>query len=137
MTDETVRKRYPDAVIEVSLFEDLVASALAEVAFSELIENAVKHAEGEVPHVRVTDTVRDDEVVVGIEDDCPPLPELEHRVLTGEQEMNNVYHSTGLGPWLVYWVVDLSDGSIAFGTSDESGNTVTVSLPRARTPPPG
>jgi hypothetical protein len=49
VTDETVRKRYPDAVIEVSLFEDLVASALAEVAFSELIENAVKHAEGEVP----------------------------------------------------------------------------------------
>ena len=132
---ESVRPRYPDATFETDVSGELVATALAEieVAFSELIENAVKHAESDDPHVRITGAVRDGEVAVEIADDCPPLPEFEYRVLSGEKEMNDVYHSTGLGLWLVYWVVDLSDGRIEF-TTDESGNTITVVLPRASGP---
>jgi len=46
--------------------------------------------------------------------------------------MDDVYHTSGLGLWLVYWVADLSDGNIAFDRS-ETGNTITLTLPRDRT----
>lgn len=130
----TVAARYPDASIETELPGSLTAVALPEieVALSELIENAVKHAEVDEPTVRVSARTGSGSVVVDIADDCPPLPEFEYRVLTGEQEMSSVYHSTGLGLWLVYWVVDLSDGSIDFETDDDRGNIVSVVLPAPR-----
>ena len=134
----SVRVRYPAATIETTLADGLVASALSEVevALSELIENAVKHADSDAPTVRISGRVRDDEVEIRIDDDCPPLPEFEYRVLTGDKPMSDVYHSTGLGLWLVYWIVDLSDGRVEFVTSDETGNTITVVLPRAPAPTP-
>jgi len=133
----SVSARYPGATIETDLPDTLSAIAIPEieVALSELIENAVKHADDDEPTVRLSATRRDESVVVDIADGCPPLPEFEYRVLTGEHEMSAVYHSTGLGLWLVYWVVDLSDGSIEF-TTNETGNTVSVSLPLGRRPSP-
>jgi len=132
----TVAARYPDAVIETDVPGSLTATAIPEieVAFSELIENAVKHAENDASTVQVSARRRDGQVVVAVTDDCPPLPEFEYRVLSGEHEMNAVYHSTGLGLWLVYWVVDLSDGSIEFETNEDRGNTVSVSLPVSSRP---
>jgi signal transduction histidine kinase len=132
---EAVDDRHPNATFETVIPDGLVASAIGEieVAFSELIENAVKHADCDDPNVRIAGTARNDGVAIEIADDCPPLPEFEYRVLSGEKETNDVYHSTGLGLWLVYWVVDLSDGRIEFST-DETGNTITVVLPRASGP---
>lgn len=43
--------------------------------------------------------------------------------------MNQVYHSTGLGLWLAYWMTDLSDGFIEFAHRDDVGNAVIISLP--------
>lgn len=130
---DEVTSDYPDAEIEANLPESLPARTLyeIEVAMEELIENAAKHA-NEAPNVRISGAVRDDEIVIEISDNCPPIPDYEYRVLTGEQEMGTVYHSTGLGLWLVYWVIDFSEGNIAFENGD-SGNTITVSLPRGET----
>ncbi|MFT4905831.1 MAG: signal transduction histidine kinase, partial [Natronomonas sp.] len=41
-----------------------------------------------------------------------------------------VSHGTGLGLWLVYWVVDLSEGMLTFDHAENTGNVVTVMLPR-------
>ncbi|WP_424017610.1 PAS domain-containing sensor histidine kinase [Halorientalis pallida] len=127
----TVEDHYPDAEIETDLPPSLPVRALGEIgtAFQELLGNAAKHAD-DAPWIRITAAQVDDRAVVEIEDTCPPIPEYEYRVLTGEQEMDGVTHTSGLGLWLVYWVVDLSDGTISFET-DEDGNTVTVSLPLA------
>lgn len=105
-----------------------------EFALTELLVNAAKHAEVEEPTITIDGAVRADEVVLEITDDCPPIPEAEFRVLTGEAEMDQVYHSTGLGLWLAYWVLDLSDGTIEFTRAD-SGNRVTVALPAATADP--
>ena len=53
---------------------------------------------------------------------------MESRVLTGDHEMNALYHSSGLGFWLVYWVVELSDGSITVETRAGGGNRINVTL---------
>jgi signal transduction histidine kinase len=45
--------------------------------------------------------------------------------------MNALYHTSGLGLWLVYWVVTLSDGHISFSEQSPRGNAISISLPAA------
>ncbi|AQL43201.1 histidine kinase [Halorientalis sp. IM1011] len=128
----SIATRYPQAEITTDLPPSLTARALddIEVAVRELLGNAAKHAEESAPRIRVDASRVDDLALLTIEDTCPPIPDYEYRILTGEQEMDGVTHTSGLGLWLVYWIVDLSDGHITFETN-ETGNTVTVSLPLA------
>ncbi len=126
------RDRFPAATVETDLPESAPARALRELeqVVIELLDNAVKHAGDGAPTVQVTVRTVADRVEVRIDDDCPPIDEAEYRVLTGDREMTDVYHTTGLGLWLVHWVVDLSEGMVAFERR-EDGNRVTVSLDRA------
>lgn len=96
-------------------------------AVTELLTNAVEHT-GSSPTVRVGVTVADDTVRVTVADDGPGLPEPERRVLTGEQSVDPLHHAEGVDLWLVYWILDLSDGSVEVTVDD--GTTVTLSLPR-------
>ncbi|QLK26720.1 PAS domain S-box protein [Natrinema zhouii] len=128
---ETIRDQYPNASIETTCPDAATALAVPEVelAVVELLENAVRHEPRGVPNLSVSVRLRPETVTVAIRDNCPPIPEIEFRILTGDWKMNDVYHTSGLGLWLVYWVVDLSDGHIAFDRS-EAGNTITLTLPR-------
>ena len=45
--------------------------------------------------------------------------------------MTDVYHSSGLGFWLVYWSVELSDGDVSVQSGDDRGNEIKITLPRA------
>ena len=130
---EELQASHPDVTIVNRLPDPLHARAVPQIeaAIRELVGNAAKHATVEDPVIEVDGAVRSDVVVVEISDDCPPIPEPEYRVLTGDAEMDQVYHSTGLGLWLAYWVVDLSDGTIEFSRRDD-GNRVTITLPLPR-----
>lgn len=127
----TLRERYPELTIETD-FEPVTARALpqAELAVFELLDNAFRHAKTPAPTATVRTRDAGDTAELIVKDRCPPIPEDEYRVLTGEKEMTATYHSSGLGLWLVYWVVDLSDGDIEF-TRNDDGNVATVRLPLA------
>lgn len=131
---ETVRRRYPEASIDVSLSEPGTVYVLDDVrvAVVELLENAISHCGSDQPCVRVTVRPEGTQVAMVIEDNGPPIPDIEAQVLTGAHDMTDIYHSTGLGLWLVYWVVDLSDGQITVDPESGRGNRITVRLPRGR-----
>lgn len=126
-----VSAEYPDATVRVAAPHAAEVQGLSELkaAFIELLENALKHDVTEHPAVDVEISVEEEHVVVQFVDTCPPIPDEEYRVLTGEKEMTEVYHNTGLGLWLVYWAVDLSGGRITFERT-ETGNGITLRLPR-------
>jgi PAS domain S-box-containing protein len=128
---ETVRDHGLAADIDVSAPESAAAHALPELhlAVVELLENAVLHSAAEVPLVSVTVDSGPEAVSILVDDEAPPVPEMEGAVLRGDHEMDGLYHSTGLGLWLVYWVVELSDGRIEV-TRHEGGNRVRVDLDR-------
>ena len=127
----TLRERYPELTIRVD-FEAVRARALPQLGLAvfELLDNALRHAQTPDPTATVRTRAADDAAEIVVEDCCPPIPENEYRVLTGEREMTATYHSSGLGLWLAYWVVDLSDGDIEF-TRNGDGNVATVRLPLA------
>jgi PAS domain S-box-containing protein len=128
----TVRERHPEATIELSTPETAPAHALEEfrLAVRELVENAVVHSDAERPSVGARVRVDPEVVSVVVADDGPPMPDIEAAVLTGEHEMNAIYHSTGLGLWLVYWIVELSGGRITVSRSAD-GNRTAITVPRA------
>ncbi|SNR36125.1 PAS domain-containing sensor histidine kinase [Halorubrum vacuolatum] len=134
---ETVSASFPDVAIEVSVPSSLPVAAIPsiEIAMMELIENAATYdsardtVRDHGPGIHIS-ADRDDDagsIVLEIVDHNPPIPEYDHRVLTGEQEMPEVHHSSGVGLWLVYWIVDLSGGYIEYERV-EGRNVVRIRL---------
>jgi len=104
------------------------APARLDAALDALAENAAEHA-GASPRVVLTVERAGDEVVVAVTDDGAGIPDSERRVLEGGEE-TQLDHGSGLGTWLVNWVVTAADGAVET-TVDGEGSTVTMRFPAA------
>ena len=129
---ETVRGRHPDASIGVSTPYPVAVEGRPELraAVIELLENAVRHADGGDPTAEVSLRRTPGGAEIVVRDDHAPIPSVEADVLTGDHDMTNVYHSSGLGLWLVHWAVDLSDGAVDVAPDPDGGNEIVVTLTR-------
>jgi two-component system aerobic respiration control sensor histidine kinase ArcB len=121
------RHGHPDATIELSAVDTAIvrASPAIETAVHELVDNAARYAGTEASvHVEVR-TVDDEEVLVTVTDDGPGLPEQDRAVLeTGDE--TPLHHGSGLGLWLVHWLVSGLGGTVEATVDD--GTTVTLRL---------
>jgi PAS domain S-box-containing protein len=125
------REQYPDATFDLAVDTDrsVCAGAELDVAIAELFENAVKH--NPAPNPRVDATVRDDGewIEITVVDDGPGIDELERRVVTAGDE-TALEHGSGLGLWLVNWIVTQYGGSFQIGPrADGDGTAATIRLP--------
>lgn len=84
----------------------------------------------QVTEVKVSVTVErlptEGEVAVRIEDENQPIPGMDSQILQRGTEIRSVYHGSGLGLWLVYWVVMRSDGTVDIETQDPRGNQIEM-----------
>ena len=125
------REQYPGASFDVRVETDrsLCAGTELEVALAELFENAVKHNPDPEPTVEVT--VRDDGewIETTVADDGPGVDGIERRMITAGDE-TALEHGSGLGLWLVNWIVTRYGGSFQIAPrEDAKGTTATVRLP--------
>jgi PAS domain S-box-containing protein len=88
-------------------------------AIDNVVENAIVHGADNV-HVWLTE--QDDRIVLHISDDGPGIPAREREVLTGSREMSQLDHSTGLGLWIVRWVVDAAGGRLDFAPASDGAD---------------
>jgi signal transduction histidine kinase len=134
-----VADEYPDATLttDVNIDDDGTDTSgwvrvpngdLVLVVLDELLRNGVVHNESDRPTVELTVTAADGVVTVAVSDDGPGLPPVERRVLTGSIVETATQHGSGLGLWLVSWLVARVDGTV--GVSTVEGTTVTLTLPR-------
>lgn len=107
------------------------SDALGE-AVDELLDNAVEHADSPDPTVWVTTHAGETFATVEIADDGPGLPEMERQVLDTGRE-TPLQHSSGLGLWLVRWIVEDLGGEVDTRDQDSGGTVVTLRLPRTDT----
>ena len=98
-----------------------------ESAFDILLENAVEHNDSDRPTVEVTVERESDHARVTIADDGPGIPDDELAVLEQGEE-TPLEHTSGVGLWIVHWIVDRSEASIAFDTG-EDGTRVSIRIP--------
>lgn len=94
----------------------------------ELIDNAIRHNDHEHPEVHLTVEQHDETINISIEDNGPGIPHEEIDVLTGDYEPDQLYHGSGLGLWLINWVVRQSDGMLTFEENTPRGSIVTIEL---------
>lgn len=132
MVSETIdqlEKQYPEASVSLDAPEEALAQTAPQLktAVWELLDNAARHSCPD-PTVDVAIRVTDGQVTITVADDGPGLPEDERTVLeTGEE--TSLVHGSGLGLWLVYWIVSSVRGEIR--VSDTAGGAcIALEFPR-------
>lgn len=101
-----------------------------QLALRELIDNAVSHHSGPSdPEVSLTTELEETKVTLIVEDNGPGLPKEEIEVLEAEEE-TDLEHSSGIGLWLVRWIVSRSEGELLV-EQKEQGTRIGIRLARA------
>jgi PAS domain S-box-containing protein len=131
-----IHEEHPEASIELELTADVEVRAddMLRTAIYHVMENAVEHNDSGEPTVRVStsnDGDREDMLHLSVADDGPGIPEAERELIGEEREITQLRHASGLGLWLVDWVVSQSGGRISFAENDPRGTIVTLSVPIA------
>jgi PAS domain S-box-containing protein len=126
---ESSREEFPAVSFTADLPESCEVCVIPAIhlAVENLIENAAEHNTSETPAVDVAVSHTDDAVTVTISDNGPGIPTQELAVLDSGAE-TDLEHGSGLGLWIVNWVVDDSMASIRYDT-DSSGTEVTITIP--------
>lgn len=133
-----VRADWPDAEITLSAPNhlDVLApnEALLETACRNLVENALEHNDAADPRVDISlQQVRDSRTVeLRIADNGPGIPDMERETLLRGAE-TPLQHGSGLGLWLVNWIVSAARGDLTFRENDPRGSVVVVRLDPAAT----
>jgi len=70
---------------------------------------------------------------IAVADNGPGIPDHEYEVLTAGEE-TALEHGSGLGLWVIFWIVDKSGGELTFEDNDPRGSVVTMTLPAAGPP---
>jgi len=128
--------RYPESQISVSVPNDVEirGDERFEDVLDQLVENAVAHGSTDAPRIEIA-ADRDPAtgtVTVRVADDGSGIPESVRAVITGDAEVTQLTHNTGIGLWIVAWIVESYGGEIAFGPGiGGAGTTVTLRIPAA------
>ncbi|WP_225336509.1 MEDS domain-containing protein [Halomicrobium urmianum] len=121
---------HPDAEIALSgsTQRAVLADAHLATAVTELLTNAIVHQDGEPVTVDVTvSAVTDNYVAVAVENPGPSIPENDRRALKSGGE-SRLDHGSGLGLWLVKWIVENSCGEFRLPGGDGDGSRVEIRL---------
>lgn len=129
-----LEQEFPNAAFDVDCPESVpvVADENVDVAVEELCQNAVVHAATDTPTVSVEVTAAETpgSVRLAVENEGRPIPAAARRAIT-EGTQTQLRHNSGLGLWLVKWIVDKSYGELAFDETKDRCR-VQVTLPTTR-----
>jgi signal transduction histidine kinase len=129
-----VREEFPQATFETDLPESqsVLGGEFISTALTELLENAVVHATDSAPRVTVSVTAGGDgAVVLTVSDNGSGVPDHEREVVLGETPITQLDHASGIGLWLVRWIVDAYDGEFDIDENEAGGADVSLRLPSA------
>lgn len=116
---------FPSATVHVDTPDSAVARVhrLYESAIDNVLENAVEHSDRSNPTLEVTVESDSEAVEILVADDGPGIPQDERAVLESGRE-TSLEHTSGLGLWLVNWIVTRSGGELFFEENEPRGSVV-------------
>ena len=131
----TVRGSFPDARITLDLPAEAYVSAVPELhtAVEELLTNAIEHNDQSIPNVSVCLTEEEESIELQIADDGPGISKMEQGIFNETRDIDQLYHGSGFGLWLVYWIVRHSGGEITITDRAPRGTVIRLAFDR----PPG
>ncbi len=130
------REQYPGVTFDTDLDDDLRVEAVPQVhhAIENIVDNAAEHNTADRPRVGITGERANGTVTITVDDNGPGLEQLEIEAIREEEE-GSLTHASGLGLWLVYWVLDKSGGEMQFDTED--GTSIRMKFPATQNPNSG
>jgi PAS domain S-box-containing protein len=125
-----ISETYPESRITLDCADDLQVAGEGNlrVAVQELVKNAIDHHDRKHPTVEITAVEAGNDVRITVADDGPGIPPEEQLILTGHEEVQPLFHGSGLGLWLVNHVVRRSNGSLRFDENEPRGSVVEIRL---------
>jgi len=129
---ESLESSFPRATVTVSTPGAAVVCAdeLLESAVRNVLENAVVHNDGDQPIVEVAVDPDGEGYRIAVADNGPGIPAVERSVFSEARE-TALEHASGLGLWLVHWIVTESGGELEIHTREPTGTLITMWLPTA------
>ena len=126
-----VMTEYPDVEITVEVPADVQLLLIPELqrAIEELVENAIVHTGDAPAQVRITATKHATMVEIQIIDNGPGIPPEERSVISGEDNIDSLTHSSGMGLWLVKRIMSRLDGDIQFNDAEPTGSIISLHIP--------
>lgn len=114
---------YTDPNITVSIPSDIevYCSDRFSLAITNIIDNALRHND---PDVEVTIEIVDttpDKIVLSIQDTGSGIPPSESQIIKDRADIEQLNHGSGLGLWIIRWVLSNHNASLYFDTSAEIG----------------
>ncbi len=132
--------QYPDALITtITPTEDVNVrcDGRIKVALEEAIENAIIHNDRESPEVAVNVFYPDDSgsrITVQIADKGPGIPEQDQEAIEIGEE-TALTHASGIGLWIIYWLVKAFGGDLNVSDNEPRGSVVEMTLPTSEHQP--
>jgi len=135
------RRTWPEATIVTDIETPLPVSTGFEIrdALENLVENAITHnsdsasvqvtTRTETP-IHTSTRAAGKNAVITVEDDGPGIPEHEQAVIFEGANITQLKHGSGLGLWVVRWIVESADGTVSYSRAD-GRTTITLRLPLA------
>lgn len=126
-----VEAEYADADVRVDVPAGLTVTGneYLSVAVENAIENALAHNDASTPVVEIEAHASEETVELAIRDNGPGIPAQELQALADREE-SALGHASGVGLWLIDWIVDNAGGSVTFENTD-SGARTRLTLQRA------
>lgn len=124
---------YPDVEFHLETPHEccVIGAPKLDLAVEQVLTNAVEHNDSDIPCVEISTRPASSKtgyVEVAVADNGPGIPDQEQEaLLEGDEEP--LKHGSGLGLWLVNWIVTRSGGYIEFDTNEPRGSRVTLNLP--------
>lgn len=133
--EKNVQAAHPDLTIESDLPDQqmVVASPMLTQAFEHVLHNVAEHTDNTEPRAEISvqpEQSPDQWIQISIADNGPGINEIEMIHNTNDRE-SQLRHSSGLGLWLVKWIVEESGGDLQIETrsTEETGTVVQITLP--------
>lgn len=133
---EALEEAHPTADVETHLPESAPIDAHPQfrLAVEEALTNAITHNDPETVDVEVVvERLDGGDVEIRVLDTGSGIPAFELETLQQAQELP-LKHGTGLGLWLIYWLVEKSGGELEYESNAPRGTTVRMRLPGVHRP---
>lgn len=129
LAERTKEHDYNEINIDIPDGLSVQANDKLRFVIDNLVDNALRHNPN--PTVEITaEKAGIDSVYLYINDDGTGLPGVEKTIIRGECEVDQLNHGSGLGLWLVRWILDTYHASIDVATQNQTGTTYRIELRR-------
>ncbi len=130
---ESLKEEYPDVEVHQQVTGERVVRAHNQIdtAIDELLENAVKHNDSKNPQIWISvQSDAEGTIDLDIADNGSGIPEVEREVVElGEEKP--LFHSQGIGLWVVRAAIIESGGELRIIDNEPTGSIVRITLPKA------